>query len=126
MEQRPTQCEVKAWPLPPTETDSQRGQVRKLRFHGTGGSLYGIHIVNMLLTGLTLGIYYFWGKVKVRNYIFSQSEFEGDRFAYHGTGKELLIGWLRGNGNPGSHLWESCFGLSCISRVQRSVRGQML
>ena len=75
---------------PPAETDSQPDQVRKLRFHGTGGSLFGIHIVNMLLTGLTLGIYYFWGKVKVRNYVFSQSEFEGDRFAYHGTGKELI------------------------------------
>ena len=81
---------------PPAETDSQPDQVRKLRFHGTGGSLFGIHIVNMLLTGLTLGIYYFWGKVKVRNYVFSQSEFEGDRFAYHGTGKELLLGWLKG------------------------------
>ena len=25
----------------------------------------------------------------------SQSDFDGDRFAYHGTGKELLIGWLK-------------------------------
>ena len=25
----------------------------------------------------------------------SQTEFEGDRFAYHGTGKELLIGFLK-------------------------------
>ncbi|MCY3757808.1 MAG: YjgN family protein [Acidobacteria bacterium] len=81
---------------PTSQTDSNSGQVRRLRFHGTGGSLFGIHIVNMLLTGLTLGIYYFWGKVKVRNYVYGQSEFEGDRFAYHGTGKELLIGWLKG------------------------------
>ncbi len=68
---------------------------RHIRFHGSGASLFGIHVVNILLTILTLGIYYFWGKVKVRNYIYSQSEFEGDRFAYHGTGKELLLGWLR-------------------------------
>ena len=81
---------------PTSETGSNSDQVRKLRFHGSGGSLFGIHIVNMLLTALTLGIYYFWGKVKVRNYVYSQSEFEGDRFAYHGTGKELLIGWLKG------------------------------
>jgi uncharacterized membrane protein YjgN (DUF898 family) len=49
----------------------------------------------MLLTVITLGFYYFWGKVKVRQYILSQTEFEGDRLAYHGTGKELLIGFLK-------------------------------
>jgi uncharacterized membrane protein YjgN (DUF898 family) len=49
----------------------------------------------MLLTVVTLGIYYFWGKVRVRSYLLSQTEFEGDRFAYHGTGKELLIGFLK-------------------------------
>ena len=51
--------------------------------------------MNTLLTIFTLGIYYFWGKVKVRSYLLSQSEFEGDRFAYHGTGKELLVGFLK-------------------------------
>jgi uncharacterized membrane protein YjgN (DUF898 family) len=64
-------------------------------FHGNGGSLFGIQIVNIFLTLVTLGIYYFWGKVKVRNYLWSQTEFQGDRFAYHGTGKELLMGALK-------------------------------
>lgn len=71
------------------------GHVHGLFFHGTGGSLFGIHIVNMFLTVITLGIYYFWGKTKVRNYLWSQTDFAGDRFAYHGTGKELLIGFLK-------------------------------
>ena len=76
-------------PLPaPLET-------RRFAFHGEGGSLFGIHIVNVLLTLLTLGIYYFWGKVKVRRYLYSQAEFDGDRFAFHGTGKELFFGWLK-------------------------------
>ncbi|MEW6324735.1 MAG: YjgN family protein [Nitrospirota bacterium] len=66
-----------------------------LAFHGQGGSFFGIHIVNMLLSMVTLGVYYFWGKVKVRRYLYSQSEFHGDRFAYHGTGKELFLGFLR-------------------------------
>jgi uncharacterized membrane protein YjgN (DUF898 family) len=66
-----------------------------MSFHGTGGSLLGIHVVNLLLTLVTLGVYYFWGKVRVRSYLLSQSEFEGDRFAYHGTGKELLLGTLK-------------------------------
>jgi len=68
---------------------------RRLHFHGSGGSLFGIHIVNIFLTLLTLGVYYFWGKVRVRRYLLSESDFEGDRFAFHGTGRELLVGWLR-------------------------------
>jgi uncharacterized membrane protein YjgN (DUF898 family) len=64
-------------------------------FHGSGGSLLGIIIVNILLTIVTLGIYSFWGKVRVRRYLYSQSDFAGDRFAYNGTGKELFIGFLK-------------------------------
>ncbi|MGH7770670.1 MAG: YjgN family protein [Candidatus Binatia bacterium] len=67
----------------------------RLFFHGDGGSLFGIHIVNIFLTLVTLGIYSFWGRVKVRRYLLSQTELEGDRFAYHGTGMELLMGWLK-------------------------------
>ncbi|HUJ78711.1 MAG TPA: YjgN family protein [Nitrospiria bacterium] len=70
-------------------------EAHTLSFHGSGGSFFGIHVTNMLLTVLTLGIYYFWGKAKVRHYLYGQSEFSGDRFAYHGTGRELLWGFLR-------------------------------
>ncbi len=66
-----------------------------IQFHGRGGSLFGIQIVNLFLALITLGIYSFWGRVKVRGYLASQTEFAGDRFAYHGTGKELFIGWLK-------------------------------
>ena len=44
---------------------------RRLVFHGVGGSLFGIHIVNILLSIVTLGSYYFWGKVRVRNYTYT-------------------------------------------------------
>jgi uncharacterized membrane protein YjgN (DUF898 family) len=64
-------------------------------FRGAGATLFGIHIVNALLILATLGVYYFWAKVRVRNYLWSQSEFEGDRFAYHGTGRELIIGFAK-------------------------------
>lgn len=60
-----------------------------------GSVLFAMRVLNLLLSLLTLGIYSFWGKAKVRNYVCAQSEFEGDRFAFHGTGKELLLGWLR-------------------------------
>jgi uncharacterized membrane protein YjgN (DUF898 family) len=68
---------------------------RQLSFRGDGSTLFGITLVNLFLTVVTLGIYLFWGKVKARKYVFGQLEFEGDRFGYHATGKELLIGWLK-------------------------------
>ncbi|HEX9758767.1 MAG TPA: YjgN family protein [Nitrospiria bacterium] len=68
---------------------------RQLFFFGNGGTLLGIHVVNFFLTLITLGIYSFWGKVKIRNYQWGQTELEGDRFAYHGTGKELLTGFFK-------------------------------
>jgi uncharacterized membrane protein YjgN (DUF898 family) len=90
-------------PVPPSAGDGEtprpgpegRKEIRRLTFHGTGGSLFGIHAVNNFLTVVTLGVYYFWGKVRVRRYLFGETEFEGDRFAFHGTGKELLLGTLK-------------------------------
>jgi uncharacterized membrane protein YjgN (DUF898 family) len=69
--------------------------VRRPLFNGTGGTLFGIHIVNMFLTLATLPIYYFWAKTRVRQYIWSQTQIERDPFEYHGTGMELLLGWLK-------------------------------
>ncbi len=69
---------------------------RPLVFHGSAGGLFGIQAVNVLFTLLTLGIYYFWGKARVRVYLLGGTELEGDRLAYHGTGRELLIGFAKG------------------------------
>ncbi len=66
-----------------------------VRFRGRGGPLFGIWSVNMALTLVTLGVYFFWGKVRTRRYFWSQAEFAGDRFTFRGTGAELLIGWMK-------------------------------
>jgi uncharacterized membrane protein YjgN (DUF898 family) len=78
-----------------TTTAAAPGGPRRLTFHGSGGTLFGIYIVNILLTIATFGIYRFWGKVRIRRFMLSQTSFEGDRFAYHGTGKELLLGFFK-------------------------------
>jgi uncharacterized membrane protein YjgN (DUF898 family) len=70
----------------------------RLLFHGTGGSLFGIHVVNVLLTLVTFGVYYFWAKTRVRVYLMSQTELEGSRFAWHGNGRELFWGFLKACG----------------------------
>jgi len=65
----------------------------RFRFHGAGGTLLKIYLVTFLLTLATLGLYYFWGKTRIRKYLAGSIEFAGDRLAYHGTGGELLRGF---------------------------------
>ena len=67
----------------------------RLRFHGNGSSLFGIFVINVLFTLLTLGVYYFWGKAKIRRYMHSQTELHNSRFSNHTTGGELCIGWIK-------------------------------
>jgi uncharacterized membrane protein YjgN (DUF898 family) len=67
-------------------------------FKGDGGKLFGIYIVNFLLIAITLGIYYPWAKAKVSRYLHSETEFEGDTFVFHGTGKEMFIGFIKSVG----------------------------
>jgi uncharacterized membrane protein YjgN (DUF898 family) len=82
-------------PPPPSATVVASAGSRHAIFVGSGGSLFGIHIVNVLLILATLSIYSFWAKVRVRKYLWSQTEFEGDRFAYHGTGREMFFGFIK-------------------------------
>lgn len=80
----------------PTQWPTARASTQhRLVFHGRGGSLFGIHIVNVFLTLLTLGVYYFWAKARVRRYLFGQTELDGDRFAFHGHGREMLLGFIK-------------------------------
>ncbi len=51
-------------------------QTLRPSFHGTGGALFVIQFVNALLTILTVGIYNFWGRTRVRRYVWSQTAFE--------------------------------------------------
>lgn len=80
---------------PALQPQAHPSPVSAIGFHGQGGTLFGIQIVNLFLIIITLGIYSFWSRVRVRRYMLSQTEFEGDRFAYHGTGRELFNGWLK-------------------------------
>jgi uncharacterized membrane protein YjgN (DUF898 family) len=69
------------------------GNGDRLIHHGKGSELFLIFIVNTLLKILTLGVYHFWGKTRVRRYVWSQTSFDGERFEYSGTGRELFVGF---------------------------------
>jgi uncharacterized membrane protein YjgN (DUF898 family) len=66
----------------------------RFKFQGEGRALLSITFINLIKTIFTLGIYRFWAKTIVRKYIWSQTLFAGDRFSYHGTGKELMRGGI--------------------------------
>ena len=83
-------------PVPLATSAEAAPAMRRLTFHGSALGLFGIQAVNALLTLLTLGVFFFWAKTRVRRYVMGTTELEGDRFAYHGTGRELLVGFAKG------------------------------
>ncbi|MDY0872954.1 YjgN family protein [Dongia rigui] len=83
---------------PAPETGFGRRPAEQQRTHfvydGRLGELYWIFIKNILLTILTLSIWRFWGKTRIRRYLWSHTSLAGDRFEYTGTGGELFVGFI--------------------------------
>lgn len=71
---------------------------RSLKFHGSGGALFGILIVNFLLTVVTLGFYFPWAKAKRLKYLYAETELDNSRFSFHGTGPEMFKGFIKAIG----------------------------
>lgn len=63
-------------------------------YDGRLGELYGIFLVNILLSIVTFSIWRFWGKTRIRRYLWAHTSLSGDRFEYTGTGGELFVGFL--------------------------------
>lgn len=66
-----------------------------LKFYGDHGTLVGLRIVNNILKVITLGIYYPWARVAMLKYMYGETEFMGTRFVFHGTGREMFIGFMK-------------------------------
>lgn len=95
-------------PKPPTEDTQAQVQAaqtaaggrvtvkaNRIGYKGQTGSVYKIWLLNIFLTVITLGIYSFWGKTRLRRYITGCFNLGGDHFEYTGTGKELFVGFLK-------------------------------
>lgn len=67
-----------------------------LVFSGRGGEYFGIWIVNLLLTVLTLGIYSAWAKVRRLQYFHRHTTLDGAAFDYHGDPRAILKGRVIG------------------------------
>ncbi|MGD9478005.1 UNVERIFIED_ORG: DUF898 domain-containing protein [Roseateles sp. XES5] len=72
----------------------QAGGFHRLVFTGKASEYFGIWIVNVLLTILTLGIYSAWAKVRRNRYFYGNTVLLGRSFEYHAKGLQILIGRL--------------------------------
>jgi uncharacterized membrane protein YjgN (DUF898 family) len=66
-----------------------------LKFSGEASKLFVILLVNFFFTIITVGLYYPWAKAKLLQYFYSETEFHGSRFVFHGTGKEMFRGYIK-------------------------------
>jgi uncharacterized membrane protein YjgN (DUF898 family) len=62
-------------------------------FTGKTGEYFRIWIVNLLLTVVTLGIYWPWALVRSRRYFYARTKLDGHSFDYLAKPKNLLIGY---------------------------------
>ncbi|SCB33281.1 YjgN family protein [Rhizobium hainanense] len=67
---------------------------QRASFTGNASEYFGIWIVNILLTIVTLGIYSAWAKVRRNRYFYGNTVILGQSFEYHAKGKQILIGRL--------------------------------
>ncbi|MEO0343769.1 MAG: DUF898 family protein [Pseudomonadota bacterium] len=63
-------------------------------YTGEGGPLFNLSIKTSLLTIVTLGIYRFWARTRLRRFYWSAIRPGGDPFEYTGTGIEKFLGFL--------------------------------
>ncbi len=66
----------------------------EVRFTGNTREYFGIWIVNMQLSIITLGVWSAWAKVRNRKYFLGNTSIENRPFGYHATGLQILIGRL--------------------------------
>lgn len=63
-----------------------------VEFTGSAGEYFGIWIVNLLLSIVTLGIYSAWAKVRRKKYFYNNTLIDGVGFDYHASPIAILKG----------------------------------
>lgn len=88
--------DISATPLeqnePPQSAEASSPEKVNFDFFGKTGEFFGIWIVNVLLSIVTLGIYSAWAKVRTYQYFYGNTEIDGHRFTYLATPIQILKG----------------------------------
>lgn len=66
-----------------------------IKFDASVRHLYWLIIKMMLLNIVTLGLYTFWGYSNIRAYLTQSISIKDSRYCYHGTGSDILIGFIK-------------------------------
>jgi len=67
-------------------------ETKPFEFTGSGREYFGIWIVNLLLSIITIGIYTAWAKVRRLRYFYGNTWLDGHNFEYHAKPIQILIG----------------------------------
>jgi len=71
---------------------NKKPAISRFEFKGTGSEYFGIWIVNILLTIVTLGIFSAWAKVRNKQYFYGNTYLEGSSFEYTALPMQILKG----------------------------------
>jgi uncharacterized membrane protein YjgN (DUF898 family) len=74
--------------------DEAARSTQSIEFTGRGSEYFGIWIVNLVLTILTLGIFSPWAKVRRLRYFYGNTLLAGSPFEFHGSPMAILKGRL--------------------------------
>jgi len=78
----------------PTPPAAPPQLVERPAYDGKGSEVLSLAIRNAGLTLVSLGIYRFWAKTRMRQYFWGHIAFKGERIEYTGRGMELFLGFL--------------------------------
>lgn len=70
-------------------------QTNHFEYHGSAEKIFKIWTYSLLLNILSLGIYSFWGKNLLRQYLAANFSMAGHTLHYTGSGKELCFSFLK-------------------------------
>jgi uncharacterized membrane protein YjgN (DUF898 family) len=79
---------------PPASIETTTPRVERFAFSGSTRDYFGIWIVNLFLTIITLGIYSAWAKVRKKRYFYGHTWLAQSNFEYHGNPIAILKGRL--------------------------------
>jgi len=81
-------------PSVPKPAAAQPSPPQPVEFGGSAGEYFGIWLVNLLLSVITLGIYSAWAKVRRLRFFLGHTTIGGHRFEYHANPIAILKGRL--------------------------------
>ena len=81
-------------PFVPAGVKESLPESHPFRFTGKASEFFGIWIVNLFLTIITLGIYSAWAKVRKKRYFYGHTWVADANFEYHGNPIAILKGRL--------------------------------